>query len=613
MGSLSGLRLLKAKTSRLTTFVKRARLALLSALAVLCCLSSLLSSSPAYAVPTEPSAVAEEAISQLTSGALSKQQSHKQLVNLLAGKWFNASSEKRAKVPLTYQGQGQSITEPGSLDSVYLSGDLQEFANHFQNMSGQQQYEQWLYYFGNRGDSFLGVFSTDFAYRKDYLINSYSGDGALSYGSDEELFQSMYWYDWFEGTTPSSGGNTPTSGPYGSTVTLYALTPITNDNVVLTFGTRPLSTLNGLADGKYSIILGGWEGREWDASGIYRFRLYVSDSPLSVGVEPWDINNQRYNVIISSSTGVRTSSLDLDTAGTNTVTYVNSLGASSSSVVLVRCGFMYSTQSAGGGGSDTPVWPIVPEPDTPNPPTTPDNVTYVVNQGDTVTHVTNSTTTTTVDLTPILEAIRAVNSNIISYGNALNADFDTLSSNIAGCFETFTDYFGEWMETISGQLQVWNEQFLTEIRIVENWLEGIFYKIPGGGSSVPDPTTDEEEYFDWLKYLINLILEKLGLLDSLTDFANLFAQLRTVFPFSVPWDIAAILGLFAHEPVTPVFDMPYPTYVNGQWIARGVACDLTPWNTVAQVCRTFIRILFAYYLALWTREGLKNFEVSNDD
>lgn len=581
---------------------------------------------------------------------LSTQQSHKTLVNMLAGKWFTASSEKRAKVPLTYTGQGQSVTVPGSLDAVYLSGDLREFADFFHNLSGQKQYEQWLYYFGNRGGSFLGVFSTDFAYRKDYLINSYTGDGVLPYGSDEESYQSMYWYDWFEGT-PSSGGGTEgdiiaysSPLPIPETITMtcaggcfinsnsgnYTLSNIAGSTYTVTV--TNYQALNDLAQQQgythYIVLARNYASSDNESQMTCETRLYVTKSQVQVSIDDsksktwhgitytsksfaaemvgaggWAYQRSTTKFVSSSADGPVISNLTMPGStfnGGSNATQTNLSDVYSGCAGLWTSNYMGS----GGGGSDTPVWPVYPEPDVPSQPTQPNNVTYVVNQGDTVTNVTNNTTTTTTDLTPILEAIRAVNSNIIAYGDALNADFDTLSGNVAGFFQMFTDYFGDWMQTISGQLQTWNEQFLDEIRIIENWLEGIFYKTGGGWSSEPDVTSDSDGWWDWLNDLAAAFLGDLP--DSISGLLTTFEGLRSLFPFSIPWDIAAMMALLVSQPVTPVVDIPFGYGANN---ITYVHVDLSAWDGVMAAVRSLELVIFAAGLALKTRSLLKNVEV----
>lgn len=231
-----------------------------------------------------------------------------------------------------------------------------------------------------------------------------------------------------------------------------------------------------------------------------------------------------------------------------------------------------------------PVYPTYPEPDNPsvNPPeSSPIN--------NTTNNITNNTTTA--DLQPILDALITINSNIDE-------------------FEDIFVRFGNWVMDALGRIieaiNSWNSQILAELRTANGWLRGIYYK-RDTSPSAPDPSIDPDGYGDWWGDLIGKLLKLLP--DGVTDFVDLLNQLKGVFPFSIPWDVSAILGLLAHDPVTPVFDLPLPTVTADGVATVPIHIDCTPWNDLAALVRRCVFIWFAFSLALWTREGLRNLEV----
>lgn len=586
-------------------------------LACICCSLCLLLLSADYALaelPT-PSDVAIEAGKTLVAGILSEQQGTVEYKRDLVKRWF-LNPSKQSKVPVRYNGRGAFYQSNSNdmTDTELVPGDLVQFREYFSEKSPTEQLKIWLNLFAN-----VGGMSRDYD-----LLNYNDSSQTWNAGSINKYIEYAYWYDYFEGTTPSGGNDAP------SVDGEYTLIPVTS------WAPGPPSNLSGVTalaipTNSYNAIL-SWQAQNAPSNPI---QAMVAGATAALTCMTCNVDwyehyepMNRYYCKVYYSTESSTASY-IHCYGSYTVSdgvvYLNQ-GTTTNSLNMNQTyqnmhylvdGTQYiyyrnlnATGDGGGGGSDTPVWPVNPEPDVPSPPTTPDNVTYVVNEGDTVTHVTNNNTTTTVDLTPILEAIRTVNSNIISYGDAINADFDTLSNNIAGYFDTFTGYFGDWMDTISGQLQTWNEQFLIEIRNVESWLESIFYKAGGGNSpSEPDISVDDGSWWDWLSGILETLLGDLP--SAVTELSGTFDGLHTLFPFSIPWDLAAMLALFVSEPVTPVFDIPMPYgYANGAALVASVHVDLSQWDGVMSAVRSVELVAFAAGLALKTRQLLSNVEVS---
>lgn len=81
--------------------------------------------------------------------------------------------------------------------------------------------------------------------------------------------------------------------------------------------------------------------------------------------------------------------------------------------------------------------------------------------------------------------------------------------------------------------------------------------------------------------------------------------LQEVFPFSIPWDLMAIFGLFSAESKAPEFDIPI--VVPSLGINENFHIDFSDFEYISVICRTMLGISFAVGL-MWitielTKEG----------
>lgn len=104
--------------------------------------------------------------------------------------------------------------------------------------------------------------------------------------------------------------------------------------------------------------------------------------------------------------------------------------------------------------------------------------------------------------------------------------------------------------------------------------------------------------------IANLLADTVG--DKINDYAdNLKSSvtevadaLQDVFPFSIPWDLMAILALFSAEPQVPVFDIPVNIPQLG--VEHKIHVDLSDFESVSVICRAFLSISFAVGLMYLT-------------
>ena len=291
-----------------------------------------------------------------------------------------------------------------------------------------------------------------------------------------------------------------------------------------------------------------------------------------------------------------------------------------------------------GGGPDDGVGEggPIPDPDPVNPPD-PEPVTPVpdpepVDPGDNWTNIVNNTynvTQTDVDLQPVIDAISVVNQSIQQANRNLNTIDDNLKTGFQAIASQFDAWGNWWSETWNnytswqGGWWSWLNQTLEGMRIefaeyandITVWLSMIYNKI-GSSVTIRNPNVGDNEetgdlldnFFEWLASLIEKLVQLIT--GDLSGAVRTFGDLKTRFPFSIPWDLYALLVLFSHSPVTPVFDIPF-SYVGQNWTVytQYVHIDLSDFDYIAEAFRWCSLALFSLALAWKTPYMIATLEV----
>lgn len=79
-------------------------------------------------------------------------------------------------------------------------------------------------------------------------------------------------------------------------------------------------------------------------------------------------------------------------------------------------------------------------------------------------------------------------------------------------------------------------------------------------------------------------------------------DLLSFFPFCIPRDIMLLLQAFVAEPQTPEFDIPFPTWEDGQMTTMNYTLSLAQFEGLAAALRTFESIAFMIGLLVVTRQ-----------
>ena len=241
-------------------------------------------------------------------------------------------------------------------------------------------------------------------------------------------------------------------------------------------------------------------------------------------------------------------------------------------------------------------------------------------------------------LNAILSAINQLRNELNTIGNSINANLTTLNNNLSnsiksaetelkGVLHAMQQQQHQDMQTLQTNLQngfntrmdafaddLWANMAALDSDIIDeldavakyivdsmdfgsafsdkdiiSWLKRIYTRL-GSKPVIKNPTEDPTGWFDDLKDLLEMILgTALAGVDT-AALSTLWNTAKTHFPLSLPWDMLAIVGLLAHEPITPAVD--YPIVYDGTTIAE-IEFDLSEYEDVAEVSRKMSLIVFA--------------------
>lgn len=586
---------------RFTSLLLRAGCSLL-----LSCFLVTLPVSPAYAEGVISEAAAT-AYGTLVGDAVSAGMANHRLMEDLSLRWFAADANKRDKIPV--------VPENG------LGTPMTDF----------QTWPEWW-----------SVANSNVFYYP-YKLVELDGVGSWTSTSPNADIEYGKWYDWFEGTAPGSGGS-GSDGSFAGTLpmteTLYPLVgtygpdvlPVSS-NVTLTYPNESVNATvaNLLSNNGFSYY--AYIYCNYNFGTYYRgpCNFVMSTEPIQVSYAVRGNYNGRdyYSVTVSSEGTMRaikygnsltnsSNSFTLEPVVNTTTTAFNDLTDYSSNNPYTynyldnNFGRIYGVWcSLGSATPDAPTGPVYPTPPSdplPTPPT--DGTVPTVNVPLTTqpTYEGNGTGTTTADLAPILEVLRSINTNLVTgfehFEGVFNDQMAALQDYLQTWNEWWKAFFTGWRDT----WQEWERDFMYECNKVNKWLKGIFYKLGAGGASEPDPIVDDEGWEDWYQALWRWLTEKLTPdAEEVQQLSGMLDDLKRRFPFSIPWDIATMLGLLAAPPVTPVItlDVPYGFDGSGMLTTR-VVIDLTPWDDVAAMGRRLELFAFTFYLAFASHSLLVN-------
>lgn len=543
-------------------------------------------SSRAYAIGEET--IAGEAFNTVVGGALTTQMQNNAVVWDLAGRYYEADPSLQDDSPLVNSVNGKTLHDYTQIQ--------------WQVEAAAQGVLDW------------------------YMVHPGTGE---KIPASSPLFQSVYedWYNYYEGITEGGGGTTgtisqiinfvPHTGYFGYNSSGDKVTGVSGISASMTMSTTSLTKVNeAVATKPNFLFLLVNKDSSYASDSAKAVEFYCSSEPITfdlVQTSTKTINGETipvYRIDITTTTGPFghtgftkssiTNGLPISYAFTGSSS--SSIGTSNSPVKIYNViGVMYYASTMGGGGNQPtePVYPTPYQPTTPEPPTSPpDNNPTNVNIGGNTYN--NNSGTTSVDLTPLLEMLRIINSNIIEF----ETGFNNYANKVQEYLSNIYDMVYGFLQNIQDEIDDYGHLILEELREANQWLAYIFYSMGQGNGSKPDITVNTDNGLNWFEEILARLLEAMP--EGLQDLITTLAELRGVFPFSIPWDLGLILSTLAGQPVTPVVDIPYPYALNRISYIR---VDLTPWDGVAYQIRRGLFIVFAGGLALNTKKLLGLVEV----
>lgn len=484
-------------------------------------------------------------------------------------------------------------------------------------LSDYSDYEEW------RVNAIANGFMVTFPYN----FNDLDGNAQWDVNTPNHEIEYEKWYNYYEGIT-SGGGSGGESALDGQYVYLGAGTGLvrTGRNSTSQSSYADASSFNGrlslsqsqvsrVESNQYAVAVMVNFGYNSTTNIPLRSYIFTSDSPISANVSTsasaygfgnyYTINVTGSNFTYCYYNDSYPNNVGPDTTDgyiTGYVKYGSETTGSSFQITDASAYWLVDVNNPSGGGGNQPTEPVYPtpyQPATPEPPTSPpDNNPTNVNIGGNTYN--NNTGTTNADLTPLLEMLRIINSNIIEF----ETGFNNYANKVQEYLSNIYDMVYGFLQNIQDEIDDYGRLILEELREANQWLAYIFYSLGQGGGSQPDPVVKPDDWWSWLGNLADGLLGDLP--TELTALTGTMQALRSVFPFSLPWDLGVLLGLFVATPVTPVLDIPFGYSANG---ITYIHVDCSAWNNVMATVRSIELVAFAAGLAFKTRDLLKVVEV----
>ncbi len=117
-------------------------------------------------------------------------------------------------------------------------------------------------------------------------------------------------------------------------------------------------------------------------------------------------------------------------------------------------------------------------------------------------------------------------------------------------------------------------------------------------SVVPEVTDMVSDIIDGTEETIGKMVDNVG-----TNMRPVGDKMKTKFPFSIPWDIAAVVGSMSAAPETPVFEIPivFERYD----IDYTITIDMADFEVISKISRLFLSLTFILFLAKLTIQVVK--------
>lgn len=100
---------------------------------------------------------------------------------------------------------------------------------------------------------------------------------------------------------------------------------------------------------------------------------------------------------------------------------------------------------------------------------------------------------------------------------------------------------------------------------------------------------------DWASFIKDLISDVTSGVSAVSStMAEAADLMKTKFPFCLPWDVALLVTFLAHEPQTPVFQLPI--IIENFGIEEHIIIDMTQFSAISSLSRTMLSLIYCYGL-----------------
>lgn len=180
----------------------------------------------------------------------------------------------------------------------------------------------------------------------------------------------------------------------------------------------------------------------------------------------------------------------------------------------------------------------------------------------------------------------------------VNVDLTETNSWLSKIYEKVAQIFDKISKTASGvtdtafdKIQETLDEILKQIKKIKHWT--IADTLIDGVTGLSDMITD------WITLIGDLLEDVDGgaettvaAISSTMDDAT--KLLKTKFPFCIPWDVYFLVTFLAHEPETPVFNLPIRVPSAG--IDECIEVDMSDFSGISTISRTLLTLIYCYGL-----------------
>lgn len=175
-------------------------------------------------------------------------------------------------------------------------------------------------------------------------------------------------------------------------------------------------------------------------------------------------------------------------------------------------------------------------------------------------------------------------------GGDVNVDIDLSTTNgllskilakVTEIFDKISETAGGAVDTVNTKLQETLDEILSTLKSIRRW--SIADTVFDGVDALADVASFLKDFLTAPAAAIGTAASSLG------ETANM---LTDKFPFSIPWDMAALVTLLSAEPQAPVFKLPIT--IESAGIEEYMEIDMSQFEYLSTIMRGMLSILYAY-------------------